>query len=143
MAPWRPESVQSGKADAPALSARRGVKDALSATLSAPYSSRPYLCGRFPQKKPLGGPKACKTESGRARSFRPQGQKEGTVRDLLQTANIVNAKIELFFCHFVNFSFGMNNAVPIFTKFLKIGDKYFCASFHITPSVVFFVRTVL
>lgn len=28
-----------------------------------------------PRKWPLGGPKACKTESGRARSFRPQGRK--------------------------------------------------------------------
>ncbi len=81
MAPWRPESVQSGKADAPALSARRGVKDALSATLSASHSSHPYLCGCFPQKKPFDGPKACKTESGRARSFRPQGSKRRPLCD--------------------------------------------------------------
>lgn len=35
-APWRPESVQSGKADAPALSARRGKKRALSAICYRP-----------------------------------------------------------------------------------------------------------
>ena len=63
MAPWRPESVQSGKADAPALFARRGVKDALSAPCPRFILRTSFCAVAFRRKSPLTARKRAKPKA--------------------------------------------------------------------------------